>query len=224
MCINLHRSAVLATVLAACSATGVAHANLLTDPGFESNPLTTLSNIATNFVAFQNQWGPEMGTITPATGGVTPAGGVLMHSMTNAGGVATQTWQAINVSSFSALISTGTATVNASVLLNTVGGYTGASASVAVYFFSASNFGSQITNVGTGLLLDANPQTWEVASVSATIPSATTWMIFQVAYNNASLSGNAGFADDASLTIVPTPGAAALLGLGGLAAARRRRR
>jgi len=174
MCINLHRSAVLATVLAACSATGVAHANLLTDPGFESNPLTTLSNIATNFVAFQNQWGPEMGTITPATGGVTPAGGVLMHS-------------------------------------------------VAVYFFSASNFGSQITNVGTGLLLDANPQTWEVASVSATIPSATTWMIFQVAYNNASLSGNAGFADDASLTIVPTPGAAALLGLGGLALIRRRR-
>jgi hypothetical protein len=47
-------------------------------------------------------------------------------------------------------------------------------------------------------------------------------MMFQVAYNNASMAGNPGFVDDTSMTITPAPGSIALLLLAGIGGRRRR--
>jgi uncharacterized protein (TIGR03382 family) len=49
-------------------------------------------------------------------------------------------------------------------------------------------------------------------------------VVYQVAYQNASIGNNTGFADDAYLNItqIPAPGALAALGLMALGARRRR--
>jgi hypothetical protein len=65
----------------------------------------------------------------------------------------------------------------------------------------------------------------ERASVTSMIPVGTTWLVYQVAFQNASIGTNTGFVDLAGIDIrqVPAPGAIALLGLAGLGARRRRR-
>ncbi|MBI1304486.1 MAG: hypothetical protein GC172_11980 [Phycisphaera sp.] len=213
----------LAAFAAGLAFQGVANANILNNPGFETATTTTVSNVLGNFTGFQGIWAPEMGSITTATLGVTPAAGARMLGMTNDGLTATQSFQAVDVTAYSALINSGTATMNASALFNTNGGYTGAQGSIVVQFFTAASYGSLIGNSGFGsLALDANPLSWETNSVSSAIPVGTTWMLFQVAYGNASIGNNTGFVDNAFLEIVPSPGAIALLGLGGLVGRRRR--
>ena len=213
-----------AVIAVGLALTGAANANILNNPGFEVATTTSAANVLGNFTGFQGIWAPEVGSITTATLGVTPAAGARMLRMNNAGGVASQAFQAVDVTAYAALINSGTATMNASALYNTNGGYTGAQGSIVVQFFTAANYGSLIGNSGiSGLALDANPLTWETNSVSSAIPVGTTWMLFQVAYGNASIGNNAGFVDNAFLEIVPSPGAIALLGLGGLLGGRRRR-
>ncbi len=213
----------LAVFAAGLAFQGVANANILNNPGFETPTTTSVANLLGNFTGFQGIWAPEVGAITTATLGVTPAAGTRMLRMGNAGGVASQSFQAVDVTAYSALINSGTATMNASALFNTNGGYTGAQGSIVVQFFTAANYGSLIGNSGFGsLALDANPLSWETNSVSSAIPVGTTWMLFQVAYGNASIGNNTGFVDNAFLEIVPSPGAIALLGLGGLVGRRRR--
>lgn len=222
---NSHALSRLVVSGAALVTAAAAHANLLTNPGYEVSTITTANNVLNNFAGFQGIWGPELGTITGATGGVTPFAGSQMHSLTNAGGVATQTFQAVDVSSFSALINAGNAQITASAFFNTVGGYTGAQSSVVVLFFSGATYSSLLGNSGFGgLNLDANPLTWENRSVTSMIPVNTTWVVFQGAYSNASIGNNPGFIDDAfmDVTAVPAPGALGLLGLAGIVGRRRR--
>jgi hypothetical protein len=203
---------------------GSAHA-VLTNAGFETPTTTSASNVLNNFPGFAGIWGPEMGSITTATMGVTPFQGSRMLQMTDDGLSYTQTFQAVDVTSFSGLINAGQAQLVATAMLNTNGGYTGAFGLVNVMYFSGSTWGSMIGNSGNGtLFLDANPQTWEGASVTSMIPVGTTWLVYQVAFQNASIGTSAGFADLARIDIrqVPTPGAIALLGLASLGARRRR--
>jgi hypothetical protein len=166
-----------------------------------------------------------MGSITTATMGVTPFAGSRMLQMTDDGLSYTQTFQAVDVTSYGGLINAGQAQLVATAMLNTNGGYTGALGLVNVMYFSGSTWGSMIGNSGNGtLFLDANPQTWEGVSVTSMIPVGTTWLVYQVAFQNASIGTNTGFADLAGIDIlqVPAPGAIALLGLVGLGARRRR--
>ena len=217
--------AAVALAASALLTTSDASANILSNPGFESLSSTTAANVLNNFTGFQNVWGIEVGSITGPALGVTPASGARMLGMTDDGLTYTQTFQAVDVSSYSALINSGNANVNASALFNTNGGYIGAFAIVNVMFFSGSTFGSMLGNSGNGALnLDANPNTWESASITAAIPVNTTWVVYQVAYQNASIGNNTGFVDQAymDITAVPAPGALALLGLAGLTARRRR--
>ena len=203
---------------------GSAHA-VLTNAGFETPTTTSASNVLNNFPGFAGIWGPEMGSITTATMGVTPFQGSRMLQMTDDGLSYTQTFQAVDVTSFSGLINAGQAQLVATAMLNTNGGYTGAFGLVNVMYFSGSTWGSMIGNSGNGtLFLDANPQTWEGASVTSMIPVGTTWLVYQVAFQNASIGTNTGFVDLAGIDIrqVPAPGAIALLGLAGLGARRRR--
>ena len=221
----LSRLVVSGAAATAAMAAATAHANLLTNPGYEVSAITTANNVLNNFSGFQGVWGPELGTITGATGGVTPFAGAQMHRLANAGGVATQTFQAVDVSSFSALINAGNAQITASAFFNTVGGYAGAQSSVVVRFFSGATYSSLIGNSGAGgLNLDANPLSWESASVTSMVPVNTTWVVFQGAYGNASIGNNPGFIDNAfmDITAVPAPGALALLGLAGIVGRRRR--
>lgn len=203
---------------------GSAHA-VLTNPGFETPTTTAAGNVLTNFPGFAGIWGPEMGSITTATMGVTPFAGSRMLQMTDDGLSYTQTFQAIDVSSFGGMINAGQAQMTASAWLNTNGGYSGAFGLVNVMYFSGPAWGSMIGNSGNGTLtLDANPLTWESVSVTSMIPVGTTWLVYQVAFQNASIGTNTGFVDLAGLDIVqvPAPGALALLGFAGLGARRRR--
>lgn len=216
--------AVAATVFAPS-----AQANLLVDPGFEVNPLTTYTNVLNNFAGYQGQWGVEVATITGVDGGVTPVEGVKMLRMTDDGLVATQGFQATDVTSYAALIDSGGAIVNLGALLNVDQNVPAASGGVTVLFFSAANWGSQIGSPLIGnTALDSSPATWELASVSGAVPVSTRWLVTQVAYSNASLIGNdgavhPGYVDAARLTITPEPAALALLAVGGLLITRRRR-
>lgn len=206
------------------SLAGSAHA-VLTNPGFETPTTTSASNVLTNFPGFAGIWGPEVGAITTATMGVTPFAGSRMLKMTDDGLTYTQTFQAIDVTSYGGMINAGQAQLTASAWLNTNGGYTGAFGLVNVMYFSGPTWGSMIGNSGNGTLsLDANPQTWESASVTSMIPVGTTWLVYQVAFQNASIGTNTGFVDLAGLDIVqvPAPGALALLGCVGLCTRRRR--
>jgi hypothetical protein len=215
----------LLTVTAALALVGGAQANILSNPGFETPTTTSTANVLNNFPGFAGIWGPEMGSITTATLGVTPATGSRMLGMTNAGGTHSQTFQAVDVSAFSGMINAGQAQMVAGALYNTNGGYTGASALVTVQFFTSSTYSSLIGNSGFGtLLLDNDPTSWESASVTSMIPVGTTWVVYQIAYSNASIGNNTGFVDDAYLRInqIPAPGAIAAFALAALGARRRR--
>jgi len=198
--------------------------NMLVDPGFESNPLTTAGNVLTNFPGFQGVWGVEAATITGVDGGVTPAQGVRMLRMVSDGLVATQAFQTTDVSSQAALIDSGAATVSLNAQFNVGSSVPAAGGSVLVAFFTAANYGSLTGNISNGMVLDNSSNTWETILVGGAVPVGTRWLMSQVAYNNASLVGNPGYVDAADLRLVPEPATLSLLALGGLAIAGRRRK
>jgi hypothetical protein len=213
-----------ATLLAIASQQ--AQANLLLDPGFESGTVTTAANVLGNFPVYQGQWGQELASDTGPDGGVTPFQGLLMHSMSDAGGVATQTFQVMDVTAYSALINSGSATVNMSAMFDANQNLPAAIGGVSVSFFTGNTYGTLTSFISNSLTLDNSPSSWQPISLSGAIPVGTTWMLAQVAYNNASLASSNGaiypsYVDAADLTItsVPEPATLTLLAVGGLVCA-----
>jgi hypothetical protein len=208
-------------LLAVVVATPVSAVNLLTDPGFESNPLDTANNVLNNFTTYQNIWGVEMANIvTGPDGGVTPYQGSNMLKMTDDGQLATQGFQILDVSAYSGLINSGNAVVNMSAFFDPDQNLPAALAGVYVSFFNGPTYGSLTSFIGNAQTLDANPGTWEQVSVSGSIPVGTTWVLAQVAYNNATLNAQGarwgGYVDaaDLNITAVPEPSTIALLSCG----------
>lgn len=202
----------------------------LIDPSFEVNPLTSASNVLTNFPGFQGQWGPENGTIVGPENGVTPAHALRMLRLDDEGGVTTQGFQVTDITSYAGVVDAGSAFVSLNALFNVDAHVPAATGGVYIQFFSASNYGSQIgVGLAGPLALDASPATWEPAIVNTPIPVGTRWLMSQVYYSNASLIGNdgvihGGYVDAAELRIIPEPSALALLALGALALLRNRSR
>jgi hypothetical protein len=204
-----------------------AWANLLVDPGFESNPLTSYVNVLNDFTTYQGIWGAEVGTITGVDNGVTPAQAAQMLRMDSDGLITTQGFQVTDVSSYAGAIDAGAAIASLSALFNTDMHVPAAQAAVYLQFFSAANYGSQIgTGVSGPLALDSSDTTWETAQVATPVPVGTRWVLSQVYYANASLIGNdgtihPGYVDAADLRLIPEPAALGLLAVGSLLLRRR---
>ncbi len=200
-------------------------ANLLIDPGFEANPLNNYVTVLGNYATYQGQWGDELSTITGVDGGVTPAQLTKMLRMDFSGGVATQTFQVTDVSSYAALIDAGNAVANLNALFNANPALSGAVGNVTALFFDVSaTWGSPIgATLATSTTLDNAPSTWQVVGASGAVPVNTRWIVSQVAYINSSLLAAdgayyPGYVDAADLTItqIPEPATLGLLALGSL--------
>lgn len=229
MIANRNRVRAIAGVLLALGLTADVQANMLVDPGYESNPLTTATNVLTNFSGFEGDWGVENALIVGAENGVTPIEGVKMLRMDDDGNVTTQGFQTTDISSLASFVDAGTATVTLDALFNVDAHVQAAAAGVYIQFFSANNYGSQIgTGMAGSLSLDNSDATWESASVSLTVPVGTRWLMSQVYYNDASLIGtdgiiHPGYVDDTNLRVTPEPATICLLALGAVGLFRRRR-
>jgi hypothetical protein len=197
--------------------------NLLVDPGFEANPLTTaVAVFNTPNPMLPGVWGQENSTIVGAEFTVTPPQGVKMLRMDNTGSY-TQTFQATDVTSYAALIDSGGATVNLSALFNANPKIGAALGGIGVAFCTTSNYSSYTGSISNSLTLDNSPNTWQSISKSGIIPPGTRWLMSQVYFQDASLQGvppdmsyYGGYVDAADLTITPEPATMCLLGLGGL--------
>lgn len=211
------------SLIVAAFITVSAKANILVDPGFESNALTSYTNVLTNFPGFAGQWGDEVSTIVTAENGITPSQGVRMLRMDDDGISWTQAFQSTDVSAYAATIDAGGVGINAIAQYNAHPQLSGALSNITVFFFSASNWGSQIgTPLISNLTLDASPGTWQANLAAGVVPVGTRWLVTQVAYQNASLLGAdgvmyPGYVDAAELWVkVPEPATLGILGLGAL--------
>jgi hypothetical protein len=198
--------------------------NLLVDPGFESNPLTTFTAVINSpFAMLPGVWGQENSTIVGTEFTVVPPQGTKMLRMDYTGSY-TQTGQATDVTSYAAIIDSGGATVNMSALFNANPKIGAALGVVAVSFFTTSNYASNTPPYLTAsTTLDNSPNTWQTISLSIPIPVGTRWLLSQVAFLDSTLQGvppdtsfYGGYVDAADLTIIPEPATMILLGIGGL--------
>ncbi len=215
------------------SASAFVTGNLLTDPGFEANPLIPIANVLGPPFTL-NTWGDEVSTITGPVGGVNPLGGTKMLSMTTDGNVATQTLQMVDVSAFSSQINTGTVTGDFSAFFNTDQFVSAPQGGVFFQFLDASHNPLLPTNISSQPVFDNNPVSWQNASVSnVPIPVNTMFLVGQVDYINSTMfnsigTNQAGYVDDALMTLtIPAPEPASMgLLMGGavIFTGRRRRR
>jgi hypothetical protein len=203
------------------SARAVTTPNLLVDPSFENPLLTPFGQIlAPPYLT--SVWGGEVAAnVTGPDNGVLPASGLRMHRQDDDGAIASQSWQLINVSAYSAAINAGTATFNAAALYNVPADVQAGAASIAVSFFNGAQAPVAPLFLSTGAVLDNVVSTWQPIGVAGAIPPTTQFLRLQVAYANASMQSQLGadrpgFVDDARLTVtypIPEP---ATIGLAGV--------
>ena len=219
-CANVVFGILLAAIAAAPLEAAYTTGNLLTDPSFENNPLG-------NYVQIlgppnnTNVWGAEMGALSGAAFGITPASGAVMLGMSDDGGLTTPSFQLIDVSPYAVDINANLVTVDASGLFNTPATIAAAVSSVSVTYldntYASLGFSIVGSNTLSGGFVDNNVTTWEAINiVGAAVPANTTYLLMQFAYNNASLFDSqgvpgVGFVDDASLTLTAVPEPSSLL-------------
>ncbi len=218
--------AILAVAFAPCTASAV---NLVTDPGFEFNPVTTAVNSLGNFPGFQGVWGQENSTIVNVDGGSTPYAGHNQLRMDVTGGVTTQAFQSIDVSSYAGLIDSNNAVLSASAWFNS--NSNGALGGIYISYFTGNNYGTLFGPLDTAVsTFDNSVSTWQQNSLTVPVPAGTRWIVFQLAFAESTLYNAAGtigsgYVDEAFAEInpVPAPSGAVVLGIAAMAVGRRRR-
>ncbi len=207
------------TIIAAMACPSAnAFGNLLSDASFENaiNPLPGLASVVGPPFS-PGFWGTEGGGEVPAENGITPAHLQHMLYMYNAGGAVTQTFQAVDVSSFATAIDSGQAIADFRALVNTY--LTGQVFVPGLLFYAGPNdWGSHIGSWFGNLWLDSDPATWEIFAVSAPLPVNTRWIVVQLGYSNSYLPRDGRAYVDAvglDIRIVPEPASVMVFGLGG---------
>jgi len=212
----------LAIAVSVCIGPKVASAqpNLLVNAGAEVGTGTNPGTVSNWVVGGVSNPGRENGTFNS---GITPRTG-LYSFFGNNGASGTLTQRVAVTSSGVSLgdVDAGRAFASLSFYTQSLNqGSAGDAASVLLTFLNAA--GSPIGSpFDTGLNYSVG--SWLLVNASSLIPSGTRFVDYSMVFTRRVGGDNDSYFDDNSLAIaVPSPSAAALLGLGGLLAARRRR-
>ncbi len=227
-----------------------ANANLITNPGFETNEVTYISGhpgVPNDY----GDWGGDYSGIVSSENGITPAEGSNMLRFLSTGNMygstltASEIYQLIDVSDYLGMIQSGSAVASASALFNRVqlDDQTDSSfgLSIMAYSGNVSDFTTTgyIERISGGVLADADLSTWEMVSVSFTIPTQTSYLAIKI-QTNENIFNDTGawpiyefdghYADNISLEIasapIPEPATMLLFGSGlvGFIGIRRRKK
>lgn len=219
----------------ACAA-GTALASEVQNPSFETGTYQA------GFDAAVGDWMSDGAAYVAGDSTLSPfEGNRMLQFLTTApdggaDGASSDISQLLDISDIAAAIDAGEASVDAMIYVNRVdaGPTTDTRMGISIYAFETmpTTIGEYLNptlRTITKLTTDADTSTWEPIDVSMDIPSGvryvgiTIFALENVVNDNISPEFAGHFADGLSLTIVPAPASAALLGLGGLAIARRRR-
>ncbi len=224
----------LCALLAAASA---ANAATVFNPSFEFGAPVMGGPLVTD-------WRWDGHNFVTAENGITPAAGnqMLKFIDTSGGGssaaIVSDIFQIIDVSSLAdqAIISTGFGSVTIGAVFNRVAGPVPSPVDTRfdLNIRSHTSFANAQALTSSGLasntlLSDASLNSWEALTTTLALPVGTQYITLHLAAveNVVNDSGppefHGHYADDVRMTLVPAPGAAALAGLGGLLAFRRRR-
>ncbi len=209
--------------------------NLLVDPCFEtsSNPLASIGFLAGGLPGTVGQWGVEAADIVYGLqgDGVSPFEGNAMLRAWDDGLTWSQNWQFVDVTAYSTLIDAGLAVATGSAIFNAHLPVPPGPAEVAVNVHYSTDpsgaWGTYNLAFGSGaFVLDNNAATWEMVSASGVLPVGTRYVLFELMFRDDPLrmAGAVlyGYADCASLEIVPEPATMAALVPGLLLFLRRR--
>lgn len=190
-------TAIAAMTTLSLASSALAQPNYLADPSFESGTLGIFGITLATYTP--GVWATERASVLGPVGAISPAKGASMLSMTNAGGVATQGVQVVDLSSLAQMIDEGCANLQFSAQFNSDA--PAARATIALHYSTTPVWASRTSGPTSAVVLDANPSTWETLAVNDVIPPQTRWLVVEVMYSNASIGLDAGYVDEATLNI-----------------------
>jgi PEP-CTERM motif-containing protein len=216
-------------------------ANLVTNPGFESQ-VSTLGSWPSGY----GYWQGDYSAIVTTENGVAPQGGSQMLNFIYSASAqpddhtASELIQLIDISAYHDLILTGQATATGSVYFNRVLGDSQTDTQFAVRLLAMSGVPADFPVPDYGLWVltfsessiesDGNPATWEQASVQLQLPANTDylailiWARENVFNDTTGVEFDGHYADSASVEIIPEPATMSLLAVGLGAVFMRKRR